>query len=72
MCEASSLSTTDIPRTATANETFKEQSERKNWSFTIKYGQCYKSFYNVSIFTYLSWLQAYSGVKYKRLSKYFS
>ena len=68
MCETSSLSTTDLPRKAIADETFREQSERKNWSFTIKYGQCYISFYNVSIFTYLSWLQVYNEVKNKCLS----
>ena len=43
LCEASSLSTTDLPRRAIANETFKELSERKNWYFTTKYSQCYIS-----------------------------
>ena len=41
--------TTDLPRRVVASETFKEQRERKNWFFTTKYGQCYISFYNVSI-----------------------
>ena len=36
VCEANSLSTTDLPRRALASEPFKEQSERKNWSFTTK------------------------------------
>ena len=49
--------TTDLPRRVVASETFKEQRERKNWFFTTKYGQCYISFYNVSIFTYFSCLQ---------------
>ena len=38
MCETSSLSTADLPRRAIAKETFKQQSERKNWPFTTNYG----------------------------------
>ena len=41
VCETNSLSTTDLLKRAVASETFKEQSERKNWSFSTKYGQCY-------------------------------
>ena len=63
MYEASSLNTTDFPRRTIANDTFKEPSQGKNWLFTSKYGQCYIGFYHVSIFAYLSWLQAYEGVK---------
>ena len=44
VCEVNSLSTTDLPRRAVASETFKEHSEKKNWSFSTKYGQCYRSF----------------------------
>ena len=72
LCKANSLSTTALPRRAVASKTFKEQSKRKTWSFTTKYGQCYLSFYNISIFTYLSQLQAYNGGKNKRPSEYFS
>ena len=54
VCETNSLSTTDLPRRTVASKTFKEQSKRKNWSFTTKYGQCFMSFYNVSVSTYLS------------------
>ena len=72
VCETNSLSATDLPRRAVASETFKKKSERTNWSFTTKYGQCYISFCNISNFTYLSWIQAYNGVKNKRISKYFS
>ena len=61
VCETNSLSTTDLLRRAVASETFKEQSEKKNWFFTTKYGRCYESFYNVSIFTNLSWPRAYNG-----------
>ena len=54
LCEASSLSTTDLPWRAIANETFKEQSERKNWSFTTKYSQCYISLIQHFVMTSLS------------------
>ena len=70
-CDANSLGTTDLPSRAVASKTFKEQSEIKNWSLNTKFGQCYISFYNVSIFTYLPWIQAYNCVKNKHLSKYF-
>ena len=63
MYEASNLNTTDFPSRAIANDTFKEPSQGKNWLFTSKYGQSYIGFYHVSIFAYLSWLQAYKGVK---------
>ena len=70
--ETNRLITSDLPRRAVANETFKEQSERNNLSFTTKYGQYYISFYDTSIFTYFLWLQTYNGVENKCLSKYFS
>ena len=41
VCEANSLSTTELLKRTVASETFKEQSERKNWSFSTKYGQYY-------------------------------
>ena len=74
--ETNRLITSDLPRRAVASvqraNSFKEQSERNNLSFTTKYGQYYISFYDSSIFTYFLWLQAYNGVKNKCLSKYFS
>ena len=58
VCEANSLSTTDLARRAVASENFKEQSETKYWSFTTTYGQCHISFFIMSLF-----LHTYHGYK---------
>ena len=73
MCEADTLSTKDLPGWAVGSDTFKEQSERKNWSYTTKYDQCYMSLFSPIYHDYkptMSWnINAWVSIFHRTLDE---